>query len=171
MNEGFFFTVLNKMLKDVKISGITLVKYGEMETAFGYKIPQFKIENPKNISYTIIALEAHIEYQIHKIARMASYEFNSRKKYFDLDDDGENYGVFLSEDDKSKYNKCVQDKGELQLKWRNNRNTIYTIIGRFGEINYAEILDEGVDLSCEFFVKKVFVDDLVNRKHYFVEDP
>ena len=175
-NFEVFKKVLSKYIHNIDIDGIKfeLTKHTTTKRIQGFEldVPLIKILNPKSIPFSYNSLSDLLSIEL-SIVNQFTKTFSSHmdlERSFDFYD-FDKHDYFIPNKIENNLLKCLNNT-DVEIKFR-NVNIIYTIKGRYLIDNNFDMMwddSESFQIYISFNVASVFVDDLGNKKHYFLDD-
>jgi hypothetical protein len=175
-----FIKVFDTFFKSWDFYGIELINSKEKVTVsidnFDYEVPLIEISNPNDLPYTLANLYASFQddfiSNIQSLAgtNLSNYTILNKLIVFDVINDGMT-DFYLDVGHSKKMKECIHNK-KATIKYRNNKNIIYTIEGHYDCSDleyYIESDGERFVIDVGFKTNSVFVDNLITGKYYMMD--
>jgi len=137
------------------------------------KVPILKIKNPNNIPFSYNSLITLLDDELDIIGDFANVSIISyQRPSLIVFNDFNRADFYIPEKNEKKLRKCL-NTDTVEIKFRDNNSTIYTIYGKYIVNNDFEMYWESSDvfkIDITFEIEKIFVDDLVRKVHHFMEN-
>ena len=171
-----FKRILPTYLKNIDIDGIKfeVTKHTTPKKNSGVTldVPLIKILNPNSISFSYNSLKDLLSIELENLNKFTQ-TFSSNSHMYNSFDfyDFNNNDYFINNKIQNNLMKCLHNNN-VEIKYR-KFNSIYTIKGKYLIDSSFEMVwedSESLQVYISFDVASVFVDDLENKKHYFLEE-
>jgi hypothetical protein len=137
------------------------------------KVPILKIKNPNNIPFSYNALSSLLDDELDTVGNFANVSIKSYQRPSLIVLNDFNKGEFyIPKENEKKLRKCL-NTDTVEIKYRDNNSIIYTIYGKYIVDDNFEMYwesSESFRIDITFEIEKIFVDDLVRKVHYFMEN-
>lgn len=164
------------------IDGVTILPSGRYTSinllGENYKVPLLKIKNPNNIPFSYNSLHdllysMYIDSSLIKIVGISDkYLLTKAVDSFFVFDDFNRHDFYIPDKTYKNLYKCL-NTDFVEIKFRDNKNTIYTIkLKYFIDNNFDMYWDSGEEFKIDISVKvdSLWIEKLEENEHYFETD-
>lgn len=124
-----------------------------------YFVPIYRMENPKDLPYTRIALRYAIENKVVELGNFMSQQFRGFSDYIIVENMKE---VYIPTKIKYQVTKCLQNK-EFQASKLKSKNEWYVIEGKFTGEFFVDFGSNQIDMILDFELNEIRVEDTSDK--------
>ena len=170
-----FAEMMSKSIKQMDIDGIIVYNTGKKETLRVFntfvEVPVLSIKNPLDLPYSYNSLVTLVGERLEYLNDISSSDIEPHYLYefvvFDFITDNDYY---MPDRIVKEFKNCLSST-KLETKYRNNKNQIYTIYGKYDMSDYDMVWDsyETLIVDVGLRVDKIWFENLETDEHYFME--